>query len=135
MRQKKKAKPYECGLIMDSEVAINESYEFYLENFCRRLKLPYNMFALCIGFYVPILIIILVPAEREKYLNWVLNQFGFLWFVTVFLILIMMKRLRDKSVKILLNISYKSGETKKEISEYLKMIFAPDKLENVNNPK
>ena len=103
-----------------------QEYKLYIELFCDKIKLPYLVFALIIANCVWILILILFPSEREAVLTWQKEDINILWSVTVFLMLIMIRRLRDTSIeKFLVPDMPYPKRIKDNMQRYLYAIFSP----------
>lgn len=106
-----------------------QEFKLYIELFCEKIKMPYLVFAVIFANYGWILILLLCPSERETYTAWLTKELGFLWSVTGFLMLIMIRRLRDISIEKFLdpNMPY-PHRIKENMQKYLYAVFSPYKF-------
>jgi len=113
-----------------------QEYKLYIELFCDKIKLPYLVFALIIANCVWILILILFPSEREAVLTWQKEDINILWSVTVFLMLIMIRRLRDISIEKFLDPDMPYPQRIKDnMRKYLYAIFSPYTFKEIKAPQ
>ncbi|CAD7771843.1 hypothetical protein FHEFKHOI_01124 [Candidatus Methanoperedenaceae archaeon GB50] len=97
--------------------------------------MPYLVFAVIFANYGWILILLLCTSERETYILWLTKELGFLWSVTGFFMLIMIRRLRDISIEKFLdpNMPY-PHRIKENMQKYLYAVFSPYKLKKEAPP-
>lgn len=76
------------------------------------------------------------PSEREIFLVWMIKDLGALWFISIFLMSIMIGKLRDISIEKFLdpNIPYPPA-IKNNMEKDLYAVFSPYKLKNEKEPK
>jgi hypothetical protein len=109
-----------------------QDYKLYIELFCDKIKMHYLVFALIIANCVWILILLLFPTERRLREENIL----LLWSVTVFLMLIMIRRLRDISIEKFLDPDMPYPQRIKDnMQKYLYAIFSPYKFKEIEAPQ
>lgn len=94
--------------------------------------MPYLVFALIFGTYLWILLLLLLPStERWEFIIEFIKGLTFLWIVTGFLMLVMMRKLRDISIEKFLDHDMPYPLSIKEnMPTYLNAVFSPYKLKN-----
>ena len=113
-----------------------QEYKLYIELFCEKIKMPYLVFALIFANLGWILILLLSPSDREAYVAWLTKDLGFLWAVTVFWMLIMIRRLRDISIEKFLDPDMPCPpRVKDNMQEYLYAVFSPYKFKEIGAPQ
>ncbi|MCC7572815.1 hypothetical protein P0O24_00010 [Methanotrichaceae archaeon M04Ac] len=118
---------------------LRRQYELYIEFVLSKTKIPriYLIFAVFFASIGTLITLGLVsdlayPLAKQFYYN----NLGFLWAVSVFMILIMIRRLRDVSLDVFIcSELYFPCKVRNNMDNYLYAIFAPYKFKNEPVPE
>lgn len=76
-----------------------EEFSLPLEDLLKKLKIPYSIFAIIVGIYVPVLVVLLDPSGVPEYKVWFIEEYGFLYSICVTLMLIVLRELRNVTIE------------------------------------
>ena len=101
----------------------------FTEIISKKLKIPYILLAIILTIWNVILVYLVIPSGRDELVRWFIEDYGFLFFIPIFWLIITMKIIKNMSLKLFLKPGMPfPADFKGKIRKYLDIVFFPYRI-------